>query len=98
DLYVTGVQTCALPICGDNNKIQGCYLGSNAIGNAVAGNSNTAALYLAGGSASNIIGVDGDGVNDAIEGNLLVGSSQMGVWLNGRSEERRVGKEGRCGG
>jgi hypothetical protein len=68
---------------GDNNKIQGCYLGSNAAGNAVVGSSDTAAVYLAGGSASNIIGVDGDGTNDANEGNLLVGSSQMGVWLNG---------------
>jgi hypothetical protein len=68
---------------GDNNRIQGNYLGSNAAGNAAAGSSDTAALYLAGGSAANIIGVDGDGVNDAIEGNLLVGSSQMGVWLNG---------------
>lgn len=68
---------------GDNNKIQGSYLGSNAAGNAVVGSSDTAALYLAGGSASNIVGVDGDGINDALEGNLLVGSSQMGVWLNG---------------
>jgi hypothetical protein len=68
---------------GDNNKVQGNYLGSNAAGNALVGSSNTAALYLDGGSASNIIGVDGDGANDAIEGNLLVGSSQMGVWLNG---------------
>jgi hypothetical protein len=68
---------------GDNNKIQGCYLGSNAAGTALAGSTATAAVYLAGGSSSNVIGVDGDGVSDAIEGNLLVGSEQMGVWLNG---------------
>jgi hypothetical protein len=68
---------------GDNNKIQGCYLGSNAAGNALAGSTSTAAVYLAGGSSSNIIGTDGDGASDALEGNLLVGSDQMGVWLNG---------------
>lgn len=68
---------------GDNNKIQGCYLGSNAAGNALVGQTDTAAVYLAGGSASNIIGVDGDGTRDSLEGNLLVGSDQMGIWLNG---------------
>lgn len=83
-LTINGFANAAIALWGgDHNKIQGNYLGSNATGNALVGSSSTAALYLAGGSASNIIGVDGDGISDAIEGNLLVGSSQMGVWLNG---------------
>lgn len=83
-LVLSGFADASIAIWGgDNNKIQGCYLGSNAAGNALAGSTGTAAVYLAGGSSSNIIGADGDGVTDALEGNLLVGSTQMGVWLNG---------------
>lgn len=83
-LIFSGFANASIAIWGgDNHKIQGNYLGSNATGSAVVGSSFTAALYLAGGSASNVIGVDGDGTSDALEGNLLVGSSQMGLWLDG---------------
>jgi hypothetical protein len=86
-LIINGFKSAEIALWGgDNNKIQGNYFGSNAAGNAVVGSTSTAAVYVANngsGAAGNIIGVDGDGVNDAKEPNLIVGSSQMGVWLNG---------------
>ena len=36
------------------------------------------------GAARNIIGTNGDGINDAAERNLLSGNTVAGVWINGQ--------------
>jgi hypothetical protein len=68
---------------GGGNRIQGNYLGTNAAGTAKVGGTSVANIYLSPGSANNIIGTDGNGVADAREGNLIGGSDQVGVWLDG---------------
>ncbi|MBX3400671.1 MAG: right-handed parallel beta-helix repeat-containing protein [Gemmataceae bacterium] len=55
------------------NKIQGNYIGTNAVGTGALGNDRGILLDV--GTAGNIVGTDGDGTNDATEGNLISGNS-----------------------
>src|SRR5205823_12193233 len=89
DKLVTGVQTCALPIC---------YFGPTLISSGIISLTGNASL-----SSSSAVTVNGTldlgGLNDTIAslsgtGNVTLGSGTLTV----RSEERRVGKEGRTGG
>lgn len=83
-LVLNGFSSACIAIWGgDGNRIQGNYLGTNAAGTAKVGGTNVANVYLAPGSAGNVIGVDGDGVTDAREANVIGGSEQIGVWLDG---------------
>jgi hypothetical protein len=75
---------------GSGNKIQGNYLGTNAAGTAKVGAATTADVFVSQGSKANIIGVDGDSVADALERNVIVGSTQIGVWLNGSGTDNNV--------
>src|SRR3546814_12425981 len=74
---VTGVQTCALPIC--------THTGRRIM--AAAGENLKPSIMELGGKSANIIFDDAD-FDQALDGALL------GIFSNnGRSEERRVGKE-----
>ncbi len=55
-----------------NNKIQGNYIGTDASGTVAAGNQIGVSLFS--GAGSNIIGTDGDGNFDELEGNLISGN------------------------
>lgn len=67
---------------GANNKIQGCYIGTESTGETKA--ANTAAnLYIVG--SSSIIGTDGDGSDDAAERNLISGSTSNGITISSNS-------------
>ena len=62
--------------------IQGNYLGTNAAGNAVYPLANQSAYgIVVFGSDANVIGTDGDGVNDAYEGNVISGHNTAGILL-----------------
>ena len=56
----------------EENKIQGNYIGTDASGNAARGNLIGVSLFS--NATGNIIGTDGDGVNDEFEGNLISGN------------------------
>jgi PKD domain/RTX calcium-binding nonapeptide repeat (4 copies) len=56
------------------NIVQGNYVGTNAAGTAALGNVG-GGVVLNGGAHHNLVGTDGDGVNDAAEGNLISGGS-----------------------
>ncbi|MFA6027419.1 MAG: Ig-like domain-containing protein [Patescibacteria group bacterium] len=56
----------------DNNKIQNNYIGTNAAGTAAVANSR--GISASASTTGNIIGTDGDGVNDASEKNLVSGN------------------------
>jgi PKD domain-containing protein/hemolysin type calcium-binding protein len=56
------------------NKVQGNYVGTNAAGTAALGNVG-GGVVLNGGAHDNLVGTDGDGVNDAAESNLISGQS-----------------------
>ncbi len=72
-----------------NNVIQGNYLGTDAsggVGFPLASQVSYGIVLF--GSSSNILGTDGDGRNDAFEGNVISGSSTAGVLLmDGQGED-----------
>src|SRR5690606_40068195 len=74
--HVTGVQTCALPICA--------LFGTGAVANLSVG---TAAIFAAGNGTA--------GSSMTVNGSLAFSSGAF--YQVARSEERRVGKEVRCG-
>ena len=60
-------------VYADNVKIQGNYLGTNAAGTAAGAIQTVYGVLVAEGD-NIVIGTDGDGVNDALEGNLISGT------------------------
>src|SRR5206468_9801926 len=94
DLIVTGVQTCALPIFVNDAALQarGSYQGGKML-----------FLGLGTGLGSTLIV---EGIVEPMElghlpyrdGTFETYVGLRGLQEHGRSEERRVGKEGRCGG
>ncbi|HMB91747.1 MAG TPA: FG-GAP-like repeat-containing protein, partial [Rhodothermales bacterium] len=65
-----------------NNHIACNFIGTNADGSAAFPNL-IHGLRLNNGAARNIIGTDGDGVDDAFEGNLISGNGLSGMRLAG---------------
>ncbi len=67
---------------GDQNKVQGNYFGVNDAATALDGSPTIYdALFIGDGSVGNVIGVDGDGVTDAAERNIIGGGqSGIGLW------------------
>lgn len=64
------------------NKIQACYIGS--ADGVTAGEGNTNGILLEINSDYNVIGVDGDGINDEYEGNVISGNvGTYGIQNNG---------------
>lgn len=62
-----------------HNRISGNLIGTNATGTASVGvQVEGVRVYV---TENNLIGTDGDGVSDALEGNLISGNSDFGVML-----------------
>jgi len=70
-----------------NNWIYGNYIGISANGMLARGNSR--GVQLLGGSAFNVIGTDGDGVNDLLERNVLSGNTNEAIRI-GASEDNII--------
>src|SRR5437867_10535067 len=89
DRTETGVQTCALPISADGTTVR---VSVDSAGVQVSGDSRTAAISADGrfvvfeSDATNLVAGDSNGTTD-----IFVHDRDV------RSEERRVGKECRCG-
>lgn len=63
----------------DNNRIAGNYIGTNISGTAALGNGY--GIYASQGSDANIIGTNGDGIGDAVEGNIIAGNRSYGIYI-----------------
>src|SRR5262249_10566708 len=61
--------------------IDGNFLGTDPIGTLAA--PNHYGVKIDGGATNNLVGTNGDGVNDASERNLLSANSVAGVWIQG---------------
>jgi titin len=66
----------------NNNVVVGNYLGTNAAGTGALGNM-ARGVGIFSGAHSNRIGTNGDGVNDAVEGNLIAFNTGKGVVVSG---------------
>ncbi len=64
-----------------NNWIYGNYIGTDPTGTVAEGNANGGIYVVNGGN--NLIGTNGDGVNDAAERNVISGNGNNGVYING---------------
>jgi hypothetical protein len=61
--------------------ISGNFLGTDPTGTQAT--PNNAGVEIDGGASGNLIGSDGDGVNDAAERDLVGGNLFAGIWING---------------
>ncbi len=72
----------------DHNIIAGNIIGTNL--NGTAAMPNRFGVYIRSGSSSNIIGTNGDGIADAIEGNLISGNVYAGIKINNTNSIHNV--------
>jgi hypothetical protein len=68
--------------------IYGDFLGTKPTGRQA--DANYVGAEIDDSASRNVIGTNGDGVNDAAERNLLSGNSLAGVWISGRGTEANV--------
>jgi titin len=76
-------------VSASGNRVQGNYIGTNAAGTAALAN-GADGVWIAGGAKDNVIGTDGDGVNDAAEGNLISGNTRYGIQIVDSGTDRTV--------
>jgi Matrixin/PKD domain/Right handed beta helix region/Periplasmic copper-binding protein (NosD) len=86
DFSSTGADGILMTGGTTNNVIQGNWIGLNSTGAAAAGNYN--GIFL---SSGNLIGTNGDGVNDTAERNVISGNLNNGVFANGGSNNKIAG-------
>jgi len=72
-----------------NAKISGNYIGIGASGTEAIGNS-TAGIVLDKSSKNNLIGTDGNGTSDDLEGNVIGNNGKYGIWLYNSSDSNTV--------
>ena len=84
----TGNQYGILVNGATNMTIQGNWIGTNAAGTAAAGNGNGIQLIN---SSADLIGTDGDGVNDAAERNVISGNTNDGILVFQSSDNTIAG-------
>ena len=65
--------------------IYGNFLGTDPTGTQAE--PNEYGVEIDGGAANNLIGTNGDGVNDAAERNLISGNVVSGIWINGQGTD-----------
>lgn len=87
---VSGNGSDGIKIRGDNNKIQGNYIGLDSSG-AVAIPNDDSGIDIQDNSIQNIIGTDGNGVNDTVEGNVISGNEASGISITETSGQDAVG-------
>jgi len=65
------------------NKIQGNYIGTDITGALPLGNAR--GIHIKTDTQNNVIGTDGDGLNDAAERNIISGNNSFGVIIDGNN-------------
>ena len=77
-----------------NNFVQANYIGVNAAGTAAIANGGATGtaggVYVVSGAHGNTIGVDGNGVNDSGEGNVISGNTPAGILITGSGTNSNV--------
>lgn len=78
-----------IDVTGSGNRIQGNRIGTNAAGDAAAGPRMLHGVQVSGAGNLNVIGANGDGINDLAERNVISNAS-FGVTLRGPSQHTIV--------
>lgn len=85
---ISGNGQYGIRIYGDlsvNNRVQNNYIGTNAAGTGAIAN-GLGGILVTGGASFTLIGTEGDGNGDELEGNLVSGNAQAGIELLGASD------------
>jgi Ca2+-binding RTX toxin-like protein len=85
---ISGNSFHGILVQGNANKVQGNRIGTNRAGTGDLGNS-LSGVYVYPGS-NNFIGVDGDGIGDSTEGNLISGNDTVGIFFQDNSDNNVV--------
>ncbi|MEO0599228.1 MAG: CSLREA domain-containing protein, partial [Chloroflexota bacterium] len=78
-----------IEILASNMLVQCNFIGTNALGTAAAANGRHGITITSAGS-NNIIGTDGDGTNDDVEGNLISANINIGIDITSASLDNVV--------
>ena len=70
------------------NVVLGNFIGTDVTGTIAL--ANYAGVEIDGGASGNLIGTNGDGVNDAAERNIISGNLFAGVWISGAGTNSNV--------
>ena len=70
------------------NVVAGDYIGTDPTGTQAV--PNYAGVEIDSGATGNLIGTNGDGVNDALERNIISGNLFAGVWITGTGTDDNV--------
>ena len=76
-------------ITASNVKVQGNYIGTDVTGSVTLANAGDGVVITDG--TGSIIGTDGDGSNDALEGNVISGNTGVGVHVSGANSNTVAG-------
>ena len=68
--------------------IDGNFLGTDPTGTMAE--HNYYGIVIDGGASGNLIGTDGDGIDDAAERNVIAGNEFVGIWINGQGTDGNV--------
>ena len=88
-LDITHFNADGILVQGDKNVIQSNYIGTDPTGTKGQGNGGYG-VEITGISTGNLVGTNGDGVNDAAERNLLSGNGNSGVRITGTGANQNV--------
>lgn len=73
------------------NRIAGNFIGTNPQGTASYPNTTNVGILVYNNASDNLIGTNGDGIQDALEGNLISGASEDGIGLHNSFRNRVAG-------
>ena len=80
----------------NGNVVAGNWIGTDATGTSAVAN-GTFGIQLSGGAQANVLGTSGDGVADALEGNLISGNAITGIRITGSGTDWNVVAGNRIG-
>jgi parallel beta-helix repeat protein len=79
----------------NGNVVAGNWIGTNTIGTTAVGNAG--GIQINGGAKSNVIGTNGDGSADTLEGNLISGNIGRAIYITGSGTDSTVVAGNRIG-
>ncbi len=89
------IQLAGSPSPSRHNRIAGNRIGTNPDGTVRIGPQSEGVRLVA--TEEAVIGTDGDGISDALEGNLISGHSDWGVWMSQSAARHNVVAGNRIG-
>ena len=88
---ISGNTQYGIQITGEasaGNAVAGNFIGTDQSGSGAVG--NYAGVEIDSGASGNLIGTNGEGVNAALERNIISGNTYAGVWVTGAGTDNNI--------